>query len=779
MLKKAVFFLLIFLFYCFIRNSYFLFGGDILYQGIPWIKYNIDTNFPLWNDALIGGFSNIASISLMFFHPLTLLLRFKLVGVELFFSIMMASYLFIAAASMYYWIRVKTNNNFAAFTSAVIFTLGGFTANCVFKGHYMLLGSYCLYPLIFFIAEKILNNEIQRFKFTVHDFLFILIFALQILAGHPQQVYYQCLILFPYIFLANKKKIKTKISVALKIGFLCFISALLCAAQLLPTYCFSKEAVRPVSAGINIAHQYSSSLNHLVQTIFPFFWGNSITDNFYLSSFEDYSQYIGICVIILLCVFIFKKKRREELFWWGIIIISILLALGQYFPLYELFYNYVPGFKMFRAPIRLFSLALFATAILAGFTIESLFENAKQNHRNQKLIIFILFITIILILLFIFIPKTIILGSKINTDSSFLKNLRRSILSGNMNNILQNVRIQLAAGILFALCLLLFFKSKFYKTVLGLLLIIIIGELSFFFFTVTPKKINIESLKPNLNSEVYKRILSDSEIFRIKYYENQQNINKNSYIPNLRNIDGYQNIISSNIALFQCFVNKRDDIDKIIKSNRIFFENIDSLEFSLTGVKYLISNKKMEFQNWDLILSDSANFLYRNKNRLPIFFPVRKILFQKNNDYNFQELEDVRDYSAAALVSAPLKNYETTFDTASFKILDIQYLNDEIHIQTMSDKPQFAVLLEPYDKNWLLYVDNKKDNLYRTNLFFFGFNIPSGKANIVLRYKPYSYATGVLISSITLFLLNVIFLSFVIKYIYAKIVEPKTRIEGD
>ncbi|HPP87735.1 MAG TPA: hypothetical protein PLM75_07760 [bacterium] len=621
MLKKIkteiilFFFIVVFI----IFRLYALLNDDVIYQGISWLTCNYQSDFPLWNYNLIAGFSNIASISMMTFHPLVLLVRFGIFTPENFFVFLMALYLFLAFAGMYFWIFQKTENRYSAIISAILFTFGGFTANCVFKGHYMLLGSYCFYPFIFLLCDKLLQKNEKIFRFDFAELFFILIFSLQILAGHPQQVYYQVIVLFPYILFANKNNVKLKIFISLKVFLLCLFSAALCAAQLLPTYNFSKEAARPIGAAIEIAQQYSTSLNHLIQIIFPFFWGRSATNNFFLASFEDYSQYLGICSVILLVIAIilfFKNKFSVELwFWFAIFIISFLLALGQYFSLFEIFYNCLPAFKMFRGPIRLFSINLFALSVIIGFVIKFLIDVRKDNVIITILIFFV-FLTLILL---IFCRPLIEYFSQINSNSSFIKNLNAALNTEKMHIMINAMKSQLFIALLFELMLLIFLKFQL-KLLVNAIVIIFLAEFLFFFNSVLPEKKRIEYFKPNINSAVYKYILSDTDFFRIKYYENQLNINKNLYIHNLRNIDGYTNIIPLNTALLECYINEKDEINKIIKSNRIFIENIDSYKFSLTNVKYLVSSQKLDnLKNWEFILSDNVEYLYKNKCFLPVF----------------------------------------------------------------------------------------------------------------------------------------------------------------
>lgn len=744
----------------FLSNKIHIFYDDILYYSLSIFCDIYNTTFSLWNSNLISGYPRIASISMMSFHPATLLLYLRVLSPAQFLNFLMWLYIFLAASLMYKWVFYKTDNYYSAIISAIIFTFSGFTINSVFKGHYMLLGSYCFYPLIFCLTDIIIKQNNKFLKLSKYDLCFIIIFSLQILAGHPQQVYYQCLILFPYILFTNNNQIKQKLVSFSKIIYLTILSGLICAVQLLPTYNFSKYAVRPITSGFNVATQYSASLNHFIQIVFPFFWGNSIDNTFFLNSFEDYSIFLGVPAVLFFIISFLFIKKKEVLFWVSIIIISIILAAGRYLPLYRFFYNLIPGFSLFRAPIRLFSITSFGISILAGLTLNNLIIN--KSRRTAKIIIWVLTIlAVVFILKILFVGYIISFISKFNFNTSLIQNLRAGIENENLNIMLNSIRLHTVFAILFIGAFILFLKTDKKKIFIVLIISVCFVEYFYFASKILFAGKDYALLKPDVNSPIYQTILKDNDLFRTKYYENRLNINKNLYIPGLKNIDGYQNIIPNNIAMFQSFVNERYDFDNIVKSNRIFFENVDSEKFRLTGVKYLIARQELNYDNWELVLQDSGKYLYKNKNFIPFFFPVKKIILQSEEEYNFDKLSSITDYKKSAIVLSN-EQLQKQFQTENILIQNINYTNDKINLQIYSDTTNFIVNLEPFDEDWKLTVNNKREKLYRTNLFFRGFFVNEGLNKVILEYKPKYFRIGLIVSVITilLILINLIYNKF-------------------
>jgi len=724
-------------------------GSDISFQMQPLINFVYNSGFSKWNPNIICGIPNIASISMMTFHPLSLLIYFKIITPENFFGFIMFLYLILSSALMYFWIYKKTGSCFSSVVSSIIFTLGGFTANCVFKGHYMLLGSYCLYPLIFYITDILLQKQSERSNFfrpVFFDLFFIFLFSLQILAGHPQQVYYECLILFPYIIFSNNELLlKTRIYTFCRIFILCSFSAALCAVQLIPSFYFSKITVRPVNAGLELAQQYSVSLSHLIQNIFPFFWG--FDNSFFLQSYEDYSQFTGITALILLIAgLIFAKKNREILFWYLIALLTFLAAFGQYLPVFKILYSIIPGFKMFRGPIRLYSIVLFGISIISGLTLKNIII-AKKKDTKKILIGFTILLFFLCSILFFF--GTILNDiSKIKSSSSIVLNLKNAISGGHFEHILKNVNKSLLTGILFIIFISIYIFCK-KKVLLALAIFVLISEYVLFFYLVTPENITKNSI-PDKNSTIYKLIAADTGLFRIKYFPEQININRNHYISNLKNIDGYQNMISNNIAKFQCFINERDDVNRIVKSNRLYFENIQSQKFDLTCVKYIISNLPLSFSAWELAAVDKNEFLYRNIKSLPLFFSVKNLVFDSSIEYDFSKLSSIGNFSDTALIFSSQKSTGKTFpNNSNCKIDIISYSNDLIKLSVKSTDPGFIVNLEPYDKDWKIYINGQSSEFIKTNLFFRGFYIDSGINEVLLKYEPLYFYIGMIITIFT------------------------------
>jgi uncharacterized membrane protein YfhO len=71
------------------------------------------------------------------------------------------------------------------------------------------------------------------------------------------------------------------------------------------------------------------------------------------------------------------------------------------------------------------------------------------------------------------------------------------------------------------------------------------------------------------------------------------------------------------------------------------------------------------------------------------------------------------------------------------------YNNDEIKYSSNSNTPQFAVFSEIYyPAGWNVYLDGKKSDYAKVNYVLRGMPVPAGKHEIVFKFEPASFYTG-------------------------------------
>jgi hypothetical protein len=156
---------------------------------------------------------------------------------------------------------------------------------------------------------------------------------------------------------------------------------LLSAVQLVPQWELAGLSNRSTRATFEYATQFSLSPVHLVTTmLFPKFYGLFTTapvDNFYPGEETGYIGIVALCLIGAAAVA--SRPRRIAVFWLCTLLLSLTFAFGKYNPLYNLLYDWIPGFAMFRAPARWLLITSFCGAMLAGMGLQTLLSEATRR----------------------------------------------------------------------------------------------------------------------------------------------------------------------------------------------------------------------------------------------------------------------------------------------------------------------------------------------------------------------------------------------------------------
>ncbi|HEY7290910.1 MAG TPA: hypothetical protein VH583_13820 [Vicinamibacterales bacterium] len=104
---------------------------------------------------------------------------------------------------------------------------------------------------------------------------------------------------------------------------------------------------------------------------------NSSRDPFF------YSLYMGPAVLLLSAIGAFVGTRRWRVFWLTVAGISVVLAFGDYTPIYPWLQQVVPGVRTFRFPAKFFLFTALALSMLAASAAELLVETGGRTLRSH------------------------------------------------------------------------------------------------------------------------------------------------------------------------------------------------------------------------------------------------------------------------------------------------------------------------------------------------------------------------------------------------------------
>ena len=127
----------------------------------------------------------------------------------------------------------------------------------------------------------------------------------------------------------------------------------------------------------------------------PGYWGDM--------PFTQGTDYAGIVLVFLAFIGVILNWHKGMVKSFAFLaILAVFLAFGRHFSLvYDLFFNFVPGFNKFRVPSMILILVEFLLAVLAGYGLNDILQNKKERLWKVVLINFFAFLSIgLLVLIF-------------------------------------------------------------------------------------------------------------------------------------------------------------------------------------------------------------------------------------------------------------------------------------------------------------------------------------------------------------------------------------------
>ncbi len=338
-------------------------GGDIRRQVAYWRDFGFgqirNGNIPLWNPHIFSGVPFLAGPTSALLYPPNLL--FLLFDLSTAINITTALHIYLLGVFTFLWTwRRGIHPVGCLFASTIIICCGAHMTH-VYAGHVKMLCAMAWAPLILLVTDQLwVKPSLKWFLIGC------LAVAMQILAAHPQTVFYGAVTIAIYSIL-HIFKARGRITIPLMLGGMYVAGVLLAAAQLLPTYEATKLTVRSGSIPFEVVSSTSLPPENIVTAVVPGFLGDNEAVRYWGQWYYwEVSAFLGIIGLGLATygsIYGHRDARRYSL--WMCMILMVL-ALGSHTPLLRILYAFVPGFNKFRVSARfLFFLSLFVANLSA------------------------------------------------------------------------------------------------------------------------------------------------------------------------------------------------------------------------------------------------------------------------------------------------------------------------------------------------------------------------------------------------------------------------------
>jgi hypothetical protein len=328
----------------------------------------------LWNPYIYCGAPFLANFQSALLYPPNRI--YLLLPVNEAINIEISFHVLLAGICMYAWCAYRGLHPLAAFLAGMAFMFGGGFYAHVFPGHLPHLDVIAWAPLVMLAVDDLTMTRSLR-----GIWLGAAAVAMQILAGHPQFVFYTGVGAGLYA-LFNLRQAPEPKKCIIGLVSMFALAAALAAVQLGPGLAAAGETVRtrldPQTAGASSLPPEALPSLILPGLFGPYQSADGGWEYWGRTEFWESCLFVGLTVLSLAIFAVVRVPKRARRFAATLSLLSLLMALGKYTPLFHLLYH-IPGFASFRAWGRFDMLTLLFLALLGGLGLDRLLKGVKPG----------------------------------------------------------------------------------------------------------------------------------------------------------------------------------------------------------------------------------------------------------------------------------------------------------------------------------------------------------------------------------------------------------------
>lgn len=456
--------------------------------------------------------------------------------------------------------------------------------------------------------------------------------------------------------------------------------------------------------------------------VIPGYWGNM--------PFTQSYEYFGPVILILALFGLIWYRHRSMIVGMSVCaLFFILLSFGRHLDgFYRIFFNYLPYFQNFRAPMMSITLTGFIVCFLATLGLQSVYEKVSMDHRKS---IFTVAGLCAFLGLFVWLGdfqfSYLKLGEQYNADvEAMIVSIRREFL---LNDLYRYIGIAgISIGSIFAVMM-----TKISRLGIVIMLTVI---MSLDLISVQMRKpaqfVNLNKLerKHFRKTDTDKFLLNQHGTFRVLPLGKMFGDNRWSYFH--QNAGGYSPI-------------KMNRMDEIIK-NSLFSNSASRAGLNLNvlqilNVKYVISGAPVKHAQLTPVFQDSRTGwqTFYFEQALPrAYFVGNSELIPKSDDrlrrLNSSEFQPVQ----SAILETELKSEITKPASASVNFAS--FSPNQIAWDISTDSQSLLVISEtPYKPGWKASIDGEEVDIYPANHVNMAIVVPEGNHKVEFIFHPDSY----------------------------------------
>ncbi|MFH1688444.1 MAG: hypothetical protein ABIE70_13110 [bacterium] len=761
---------LVVLFSPFLFSDQMLYGSDTINAGIFMRSLLIDQvaadgSVPGWDPYIFGGLPYVDAYHGDTFYPLSAMKFFgslhRMLGFALFLHI------FLAGIFMYLTARRFGLSKIAALVSGSCYMFAAYLISMVAPGHDGKIFATALFPLVMYFLES--GFESRGYRSFFHFSMMGLVIGVIILSPHLQMSYFMLWAAGLYTLFKmiakwrDSRNFLQVVRPASLAAYAVLVGLALSAIQFYPGYVYTNDFSPRADSkkGWEWAISWSMHEEEAFSLLIPEFAGTNSqnTQSYYWgkNAFKDNSESTGIVVLFLGLIGLFFSRRRERWFFGGLALFALTYALGATTPFFKLFFWVIPKVESLRAPAMIMFLFLFSFAMLAGMGVQWLrdYQAEKKSKLDTSRFGYLLWggpaVMLVLALLFSASGQSMLsswtsLFYNDAASSAVQQNITKWDLAlRNLDSIQSGAWFGFLFASLTAVTVWLYRKGKAGTGVLLLLVALpMIDGVRFnsrFIDTFDAERhwavnpmVQFLQSQPGRYRVMNFGVLPDDMLpyFKIDvvtgYHGNQlkwydQLLGgpgaKNQYNPHFLNLAGARFILAGAQQQFPIGFFGNKPVREVASFGQAkVWENDNALPRAFLADRYQVIEEPEQI--YQRILNGAADF--------------RQLVYLEKEP----TLTIAHDSAAA--------------DSAWI----VSYAPDSVVVGLTSSHNQLMVLGDNYYESWHAFVDDQPATILRAYGTFRAVEVPAGTQSVVFRYKSSRYATGRMITWVTILGLIVI-----------------------
>ena len=354
-----------------------LFGMDMTTWDLPWripaFQELASGHIMLHNPYTFSGMPFFSESQIAILYPVNWI--HLILPPDRAVNTIIALHTFLVGLFTYLWARHRSLSQPAALLSGVIMMFGGPFFLHAMAGHATHMAAMVWAPLLFLSWDLILDGRL-RAGLLLGSFSL----AMQVLAGHPQYVYFTAIALCLYTLLRLIRNVGRGRAIAAFVG-IGIAGLILTAVQVFSVVQSAGESIRAGSGGVayQVAGTFSFPPENFLTLLAPQFFGNSVDAPYWGQWYLwEASIFMGVAGFALAVYGVVESWRRTRLLL-VMALLLFLLALGSYSPLFPLLYRFLPGFNRFRGDSKFIFQAMLFMSLLAGIGFDTLVEQGRRR----------------------------------------------------------------------------------------------------------------------------------------------------------------------------------------------------------------------------------------------------------------------------------------------------------------------------------------------------------------------------------------------------------------